>query len=162
MAALTGISPPPSRGPPSLRCLGLGGCIIIPLYRSSQCVLPGRTANKLLSLRCCSASCRDCFSVLFSPLQMILMAYCRSCFPFPAVQGKVSLLLDMKFSRFRKGQKKPLHLLMQKHDGFDGLLNLPIYKIPPETAGFFYFVREDKKHGTKTVYVFIGANQRQP
>lgn len=119
MAALTGISPPPSRGPPSLRCLGLGGCIIIPLYRSSQCVLPGRTANKLLSLRCCSASCRDCFSVLFSPLQMILMAYCRSCFPFPVVQGKVSLLLDMKFSRFRKGQKKPLHLLMQKHDGFD-------------------------------------------
>ena len=66
------------------------------------------------------AVCRD-FSknILYSPLQLILMAYCRPCFPFPVVQGKVSLLLDMKFSRFRKGQKKPLHLLMQKHDGFD-------------------------------------------
>lgn len=42
---LTGISPPPSCGPPSLRCLGLGGRIIMALHRSSQCVLPRRTAD---------------------------------------------------------------------------------------------------------------------
>lgn len=47
-------------------------------------------------------------------------------------------------------------------DDFDGLLNLPIYENPPEMAGFFYFVKEDMKHGTKKVYVPVGTHQRQP
>ena len=51
--------------------------------------------------------CRDFSEKCFSPLHMILMAHCRPCFPFPAVQVKVSLLLDIKFSRFRVGEKTP-------------------------------------------------------
>ena len=104
---LTGISPPPSCGPPSLRCLGLGGRIIMALHRSSQCVLPERTAGSFLRSDP-AAACRDILkSDFIFPAAAILMAHCRLCFPFPAVQGKVSLLLDMKFSRLSKGIKTP-------------------------------------------------------
>lgn len=51
------------------------------------------TGSPIAPILC--AVCRDFSEKCFSPLHMILMAHCRPCFPFPAVQVKVSLLLDM-------------------------------------------------------------------
>lgn len=42
--------------------------------------------------------------LLYPPLHRILMAHCQPCFPFPAGQSKVFLLLDMKFPRLSEGE----------------------------------------------------------
>lgn len=94
LAAHIGISPPPSCGLPSLRCLGLGRSIIMTQFRSWHLILPkdhSHTAkiariyqrlvmahcivllfpfrlNKVMYLYCCMQFSRFIFRILQSPL----------------------------------------------------------------------------------------------
>ena len=47
--------------------------------------------------------------------------------------------LSLKTLAAQLGVKSP-----SLYNHVDGLLNLPIYKNPPEMAGFLYFAKEDK------------------